>query len=434
MELITMATTLPQMQAKKKEVTLLIMLRDFSAAGLVLVSIVPEASSRYIFVPLFVSWVLSALLSSPRAFNKAFIIPDIKSYSVYFWLILYAAFFFAGYMHGAEVDRLFNHARIGFSILFLNYYLETDDVKSVRRLTVFAIACIVFTSITTLRGLALDPMAARLLATGQEEAMRGLTGMAIGSYGFIYGLVFVNVAILGLIKAGLPVKRKIIFAALAALFIFTIFSAAFMVSLLLLVASVLLLLLKVKKNSHLIVVSLLILMLMFALSSVVSSFLIYLSDLVAHKMLASRFYELAITIEDFSFDGTENMDSRWRYLMLSIQTFLSNPILGVGGFYSFDTSMQGIGGHAAFFDELAKYGILGAGFLFVALYSNARFVYQRLKNSKQKTAYYCSITAFFILGSINTLLFVALVFMAYFVAPGIIYSLSKVTNERSALK
>jgi len=46
MELITKATAFSQMQARKNEVTLPLMLRDFSAAGLVLVSIVPVASSR----------------------------------------------------------------------------------------------------------------------------------------------------------------------------------------------------------------------------------------------------------------------------------------------------------------------------------------------------------------------------------------------------
>jgi len=433
MELAAKVASFPIVQARQKEVAVYKVLRDTSAAGLALVSIVPEASSRFIFVPLFVSWVLFALLSSPRAFKKAFIIPDIKSYSVYFWLILYATFYFAGYMHGAEIEQLFNYARIGFSLLFFNYYLETDDMKSVRRLSVFSIACILFTSITTLRGLALDPLAARVLATGRVEWMYPVMGMAIGSYGFIYGLVFVVVAILGLIKAGLPVKRKIIFTSLVALFIYTIFSAAFMLALLILVTSVSLLLLNIKKNSHLLIAALVILMLLFALSPVVSSVLNYLGDTIEHQALSMRFHELAIMSRDFSVDGTLNAEGRRGLVMLSIRTFLSNPILGVGGFYGFGASQHGIGGHAAFLDELAKYGIIGAGLLFVALYSNARFIYRRLKNSKQKMAYYCSMTAFFILGLINTLLFVPIVFMAYFVVPGVIYSLNKDTNVRSAL-
>jgi len=430
-ENITMIV-LPMPQTRKMEIRIFRLMRDYCFAGVVITSLVPEASGRFIFAPLFVLWVIFAALSSPRAFKRAFIIPDIKSYSVYFWLILYTTFYLVGYMHGAEFGHLLNYARVGFTLLFFNYYLETYDVKSVGMLTDFAIACLFFASITTLWGLAFDPMAARVLATGRADLMQGLTGRAIGSYGFIYGLVFVVVAMLGLIKAGLLAKSKIVFTALAVLFIYIIFTAAFMLALLILAVSVTLMLLKIKKNSHLLVTALGMLMLLFALSPLVSSVLNFLGDIVEHEALSMRFHELAIMSRDFSVEGTLNAASRWGVVALSIRTFLSNPILGVGGFYGFDTSQFGIGGHAAFFDELAKYGIIGAGFLFVALYSNARFIYRRLKNSKQKMAYYCSMIAFFILGFINTLLFVPIVFMAYFVVPGIIYSLSKDTNVRSA--
>jgi len=431
MELTAKAASFPMGKARPKEITVYRALRDTSAAGLVLVSIVPELSSRFIFVPLFVLWVLFAFTSSPRAFKNTFINPDIKSYSVYCWLIMYATFYFVGYMHGAEVERLFNHARIGFSLLFFNYYLETHSMKLVERLTVFAIACIIFTSLTTLRGLALDPMAARILATGRVELMYAVTGMAIGSYGFIYGLVFVVVAIFSLIKAGLPVKHKVILTALVALLTYTIFAAAFMLALLILGTSVTLLLLNIKKHSHLLITALVILMLLFVLSPVVSSVFSYLGDTVTHQALSMRFHELAIMSRDFSVDGALNAEGRWGFVALSIRTFFSSPILGGGGFYGFGAEQHGIGGHSAFLDELAKYGIIGAGFLFVALYSNARFVYRRLKSSKQKVAYYCSMTAFSILGFINTLLFVPIVFMAYFVVPGIICSFSNNMPDRS---
>jgi len=434
MELAAKIASFPIVQAKHKEIVVYKVLRDTSAAGVVFFSIVPEAHRSFVFVPSLALWVLFALLTKPRAFKRAFIIPGIKSYSVYCWLILYATFYFTGYMTGAGINVLFNYVRIGFSLLFFNYYLETDDMKSVKRLTVFAIACIVFSSITTLRGLALDPMAARLLSTGKEELMQGLTGMVIGSFGFIYGLVFVVVAILGLIKAGLPAKRRIIFTALVALFIYTIFAAAFMWALLILVVSVTLMLLNIKKTLHLLAAALVILMLLFALSPVVSSVLNFLGDIVEHEVLSVRLHELAIMSRDFSVNETVSVEGRLGLMALSIRAFLSNPILGVGGVYGLGGGYDVIGRHAAFLDELAKYGILGAGFLFVALYSNARFVYRRLKNSKQKTAYFCSMAAFFILGVVNVLFTIPLVFMAYFVVPGIIYSLSKDTNGRSALK
>lgn len=417
---------LPMPQTKNREITILRFLRDISAAGIVFISLVPEASSRYIFVPVVLAWILFALLSGPKAFHKAFIVPDIKSYSVYIWLLTYTIFYLTGYMHGAEIDRIFNHMRLGFSMLIFNYYLETGDVKATKMITAFALACIFVVCITTLRGLAIDPMAARVLATGREELIRGVIGMTIGSYGFIYGLVFVVAAIIGLIKTNLFKKQRIILFVIVALAIYTIFSAAFMLALLILALILVLLLFNIRKASWLLVVALVLFILTLVLSPVFQGVFNYLGDIVEHEALSMRFHELAQAIRYGSVEGTVNFAGRWNFLTLSIRTFFANPILGVGGFYGFGTHVYSIGGHSAFFDELAKYGVLGSGFLFVALFSNARFVYRRFKHNKQKMVYYCSMSAFFILGAINTLLFVPIIFMAYFVVPGLIWGFSEI--------
>lgn len=142
-----------------------------------------------------------------------------------------------------------------------------------------------------------------------------------------------------------------------------------------------------------------------------------------------RFYEMAYFLKYGNADGTLDLASRLDLYAISLKSFLSSPIIGVGGYYGYGTSFFGIGGHSAFLDELAKYGVLGSGFLFVALISNARFVYRRFKDNKQKMVYYCSMLAFFILGAINTLLFIPIAIMGYFVVPGIIFSISKIEKN-----
>jgi len=428
------ALVIPISHSRKEEINIDKLLRDLCAAGIVLTSLVPEASRWFIFLPVVLFWVLFSYVSNPKAFNKAFLIPDIKAYSIYLWLVTYTIFYFAGYMHGTEFNRLINYYRLGFSLLIFNYYLETSDIKAVKRIIVFALMCVFVVCIMTLRGIALDPMAARVLATGREDLMQGLTGMTIGSYGFIYGLVFLSVAIIGLIKTNLLKTQKIVFAVIVVLAIYTIFSAAFMMALLLLVTTFILLLFNVKKASRLFGVFLLILILIFFLTPVLYNALSYLGDIVMNPALSQRLQELAFLIRFGGVEGTENMDARLYFLTLSIGTFLANPILGIGGFYGFETSVHGIGGHSALFDELAKYGIFGAGALLVALYSNARFVYRRLIHDKQKLVYFCSMSAFFILGAINTLLFVPIIFMAYFVVPGLIWSFSEINPAKNSKK
>lgn len=427
------ALVIPISHSRKEEINIDKLLRDLCAAGIVLTSLVPEASRWFIFLPVVLFWVLFSYLSNPKAFNKAFLFPYVKVYSIYVWLFTYTIFYFTGYMQGAEFDRLINYYRLGFTLLIFNYYLESSDVRAVKRIIVFALTSIIFICIMTLRGIAIDPMAARVLATGLEEQTQGLTGMIIGSYGFIYGLVFLTTAIIGLIKTNLLKKQKFVFLVIVILFIYTIFSAAFFMALLLLTTTFILLLFNVKKASHLFGVLLLLLILTFILAPILYNVLSYFGDIVEHVALSQRFHELALLIRFGTVEGTVNMDGRWYLLTLSAGTFLANPILGVGGFYGFETSAY-VGGHSAFFDQLAKYGVFGSGALFIALYSNASFVYRRFKNIRQKKVYVCCMSAFFILGAINTLLFVSIIFMAFFVVPGLIWSFSEMDSNNKVRK
>jgi hypothetical protein len=396
--------------------------RDLAAAGIVLISLVPETTNRYLFVTLFLLWITLAYASNIRAFMKAFIYSDIKSYSVYVWLLTYMIFYFAGYMQGADIDRIFNYLRLGFTLLLINYYIESEDWNAIKKLTAFSLGCIVFSCITTLRALALDPIAARILATGREELIQGLGGLMIGSYGLVYGLVFVTVTLVGLLKAKLSIGWKVVFLSLAVLFAYTIFSAAFMIALLLILFGLILVLLDIRKTTSLLITTVIFIALILLMSPFLYNALNYLGDRTEHDVLSMRFYELAHMVRYGTAEGTVTSEARFKFYWLSLSSFLESPILGVGGFYGFGGSIWGIGGHSAFLDELAKYGVLGSVFLFVALFSNAFYVYKKFSSDKQRANYYSAIILFFILGLINTMLFVPLFFAAYFVVPGMIFS------------
>ncbi len=417
-------------QKNKENLIIPKLFRDVSAAGIILTSIVPETSNRFIFLPLIIMWVLFSFFSDTRGFKKTFIDPNIKSYSVYLWIFTYFIFYITGYMKGEGIENyLTNYARFGFSILLFSYYIEACDYKAIRRLTFFSMGCIIYTCIMTLRALYLYPNAARLLSTGREELIEGLTGMMIGSYGFFYGLVFITITILGGLKSGIIKKHKFIFVALLGLFIFTVFKASFMIAILILTIISVLLLFNVKNTANLAAVTLILLSLFLILSPAIYNVFVFFGDTVKSEDLSMRFYEMAYFLKYGNADGTLDLASRLDLYAISLKSFLSSPIIGVGGYYGYGTSFFGIGGHSAFLDELAKYGVLGSGFLFVALISNARFVYRRFKDNKQKMVYYCSMLAFFILGAINTLLFIPIAIMGYFVVPGIIFSISKIEKN-----
>jgi O-antigen ligase len=408
-----------------KAIALITGFRDLAFAGIVLISLVPETSNRFLFVTFFSMWIFFAYASNVRAFIKTLITPDIKIYSVYIWLMTYVIFYFTGYIQGAEIDRIFNHVRLGFTLLIFNYYLESEDWKAIEKLTGFSLACIVASCILTLRGIALDPMAARILATGREELIMGFDGLMIGTYGLIYSLAFVAVTLIGLLKMKKSIITKTIFLGMALLFSYTIFSAAFMIALLILLVGFLLIFLNIKNTLMLIVTSFILVFLALLLSPLLYATFSYLGAVIEHDALSMRFYELAHMVRYGTAEGTVTSEARFNLYWQSLTMFLENPILGIGGFYGFRTDLFGIGGHSTFLDELAKYGILGSGFLFVAIISNFRYVYGKLRSEKQRAIYFSVMILFCLLGFINTLLFVPIFFTMFFVVPGMIFSYTK---------
>lgn len=435
MQVTTNFSTYAFTNATRRGATQAVFLRDISAAALILLSLVPEISTRYVFVPTIISWLLFAFLSSAKAFNKSFIKPDIKSYSVYLWLLTYIVFYLTGYVHGTGIERIFNLSRIGFTILFFNYYLEAGNPKTLKRLAFFSLCCIVFGSITTIRGLVLHPMAARVLATGMEELIQDYVGLYIGSFGFIYGLVFVTVAIFGMIRTNLLTKNKFLFLSIIALTIYTIYKAGFMMAILLLAVSIILLFLKIKKIRSLIITGGATFVLLLLFSSYLANFLTFLGNIVENEILSQRFFEFAYGLRRGSVEGTVNFQGRLFLVTLSIDTFLANPLFGIGGFYGYDTALNGIGGHSAVFDELAKYGVFGSGFLFIGMFSNVRFVFRSFADTKQRIVYFCTMFAFFFLAFINPFLSVPIFHMTFFVVPAIIWGFSKpIDNDKKGLK
>jgi len=409
-------------------------LREASFLGIIFVSIVPETSRKFIFIPLIITWFLFSLLSNLKAFEKTFIIPDIKSYSIYFWILIYLFFYFIGYMKGENLTNyLTSNMRFGFSLLFFNYYIKTNENDTIKKLTIASIIFTVLVSLKTLNVLAINPIASRVLATGREELIQnlGVNTFMLGGYGFIYGLIFICIAIFGCLRFGTIKKNKIIYIISLILFMLTIFSSAYTIAIIILIISLLLislLLLTLRINNIKFFMTLsILLMLAFIILLNMQNIFFYLSEIIPNAILSERFRDVAFFLKYGSAEGTVDLGARLEYYTISIKSFLESPLIGIGGYYGYESSIYGIGGHSAFWDELARYGILGSGYLFIALISNAIYVYRWFKDKRQRFIYFCGMLAFFTLGWINTLLFAPIAMIVFFVFPGIIHSLN--TNK-----
>ena len=385
--------------------------------GILVMSIMPGAYNKIIFVPLLFLWVFFAFITSNESFINTFVRPSLKSYAIYLWLIVYILIYMTGYAVGIDI-YLFNYMRIGFSILLFNYYIELKDINVIKRLTLISIALICFVCISTIIVLSTNPNAARILSTGREELAQNINGI-VGSFGFIYSLVFICIVILGCFVEGIINKNKTLWIIIYSLFLITIFKASFMIALILLTGISLSVILRVKKFWHLLFLFLLIILFDVFCLPYISALLLFLANSVGSDAVAQRLHELNQFIISGNIENTSDMGIRLKYIIMSLESFISSPLVGVGGFYGYDTRYFGIGGHSGFLDELARYGILGTLSLFIGLIANMKYVFKIL-NKKQKNIYLkCSI-GFFILGFINTIFFIHIFIVFFIVVPGLL--------------
>ena len=99
-------------------------------------------------------------------------------------------------------------------------------------------------------------------------------------------------------------------------------------------------------------------------------------ELSPSSRLSSRL--IALIDSDSEHASTSSIFARENYWMLSIRTWLSNTsnfLFGIGDHYTIDNPEKtGIGQHSDFFDTLARYGLIGSAFLFVALKNSFKYI------------------------------------------------------------
>lgn len=406
----------------KEVIKILSSLRDIMTVGILITSLVPKSFNKIIFILLVFLWFLLAYICNSRSIIVTFIKPSIRTYSIYIWLIVYITFYLIGYTNGFE-SYLLNYVRIGFSILLINYYFELKNYNAIRKLAVISTFIICFVCITTVNALGADKTVVRQLSTGLENVTKNIHGI-VGNFDFIYGLVFISIAIIGCLFEKVITNNRIFWIITLGLMVFTIYEASFMIALLLFIGITMLIIFRVNRIHNLIILFVIFVLGLAICSPIIYQILIHLSKTVKSYDLSIRFYELSELLISGSTKNTVDMYARIDFYIISIKSFLTNPFFGIGGFYGYDSAAFGVGGHSAFLDELARYGFLGAMPLIIGFTENFKYIYKKL-NASMKNVYSKCIIAFFVLGLINTMLFIPLIIMVFFVVPGLLIYFEK---------
>ena len=151
---------------------------------------------------------------------------------------------------------------------------------------------------------------------------------------------------------------------------------------------------------------------------VIPSVVIYLPTVIGYlapegaDVLLRRAENLTDFVAGESISGTD-LNTRFNLSLLSIKTFINNPIIGVGwksGYDFFIMEQMGVGFHAEWFDIFAKYGLF-AILLIITIVNGTK---DKLKKDN------ISYIMFLILGFLNPTFNFPFFFTVFFMAPSLI--------------
>src|SRR5699024_10895880 len=95
----------------------------------------------------------------------------------------------------------------------------------------------------------------------------------------------------------------------------------------------------------------------------------------------------------------QNLYNRTQKYQMSFDTFVDNPITGVGGYYYVDG--VGVGYHSQILDDLARYGVLGLLFYILFFYYFYKYVKIQWFKSNFKSNFFVALLTFLFISLLN---------------------------------
>ena len=307
------------------------------------------------------------------------------------------------------------------------YYREVEDKQYIRMLTVgliIAITVIIF-------------MALSFYSRHEENVARALASnpyrygkIAIGGgYGLAYACLIIFILCLDwLLKRHI---RKLVFniflILLAVLSLMVVVETKSTITLITLVfgtgAVIFLNLIKKRRSPVAIILTsvLLIGMAVFLIYSKDIGTYIAQSTAGAKDIVIKRFHEIGVTLSGDATTG-DNLDAvaRGNAIMLSIRTFLENPLIGVGSSYAFLFPTTAVtGNHSEIFDSLAKFGLIGGVPYFAMVYC----IFKEEFKSIKKRLSIAFVLALIFLAFLNPIFIIQLHIVLLFLVPASIMCL-----------
>lgn len=255
------------------------------------------------------------------------------------------------------------------------YLIRTADRVVLKRIVFWVLLSYVVTSVTTFWGCIRFPQAARDLATGMSDDQELLSLYLqnnIGSFIFIYSLVLLlPTVICALRNRKIPVLIGLL---LVVVMSFTIVQSEYSTALLLLLLSLMLFFapkqFKSKQLGFIIIIFILVLL---VLRNLLPNMFTWLGEQFESELIQARMEELSnFSIIDDKYEG--DIGSRYERILLDLESFARSPLWG--------STSAVTGGHSYFFDNLARFGLVGLLGIFIMFRQLFKLFYKPFKTEK----------------------------------------------------
>ena len=265
-------------------------------------------------------------------------------------------------------DRIFRGDTISFvsiimeiipffgAVLMYLYFLKSEDQKGLRIVIYLSFLFIVITTILTIRGLMIEPMAVRFAMSGRTDLIDlDVSILGIGGYGFFNGIMLLMPAMAYFMnKPEYGVIKKTFILLFVAFAIYPMVLAGITTTFLLAVVIFIYAAFFVKKfKAKLYIPIIIIVSGLFVLNHLTADLIHFISQQINESVIKTRLEDLSTTVRlmDFSPEEADTYFARVRLALTlqSLQGFLANPLIGTGD----------SGGHSYWLDRLAMFGLVG---------------------------------------------------------------------------
>lgn len=340
------------------------------AASSIVLMILPLAKNglldRWIKAYLLLAWLVIGIIMRPawlKGMRRAL-------YAIPIWLL-----FLAGYgliADNSGLNEIVVSIILFFSCAYIyDYYSANPVILSV--LCGTALATYLAGAITSVQVLLDNPMASRLVSTGDYEVL-ALTG--VGEYRFAYAVALLLPCLLSVL---LYFKSNLLIRALLSLLVvflaYFLYLASFVISLGIVIAGIpAVVYFSIRNRDARIFLVLFIFVVGVLISSgVLSRAFFFIAQNADNETISSKAVEIA-TLNSGSTQSDMDIFKRWDLYSNSIETFMKYPLLGVGPLFEYESARRyGIGCHSEWLDTLARLGLIGSIPLLACLISLFRY-------------------------------------------------------------